>query len=90
MSREIGEVGMKSQHERCNEEVKKFEKEFLYGKNENETRTEKLWDDCKQLKASEYNLKYLTTDLKNRMDKLETTLGYYVGSDNFEKPEPTL
>ena len=39
-----------------------------------------MWEDAKALKAKQGNVKNMIGEVKGKMDRLETMLGYYCGT----------
>lgn len=64
------------------EEVRKLDKNVKYGITESQRRCEKIWVDCRnRIKATE-NLKNTMNNLRDRITRLENTLGFHSVSEN--------
>ena len=79
---DVGDRELTQNKNKLGEEIKKLDKNVKYGIAESQKRSEKIWNDCKnRIKATE-NIKNTMNNLRERITRLENTLGFHSVSEN--------
>ena len=63
------------------EEIKKLDKSVKYGISESQKRSERIWNDCRNRIKGTENLKNSMNSLRERIARLENTLGFHSVSE---------